>query len=361
MQYGAYCALITPILPPQPREITQPAADADATTTTDSTDDAATSQLRDMFQQISDLGWGQSSNPDRKKIYDEVDDLLKTIDSTDKELQENYDKAKANEQSLANRTLGAAAIGSMGIGAMQAMSGKAEQSEDAEAEANMKAYIQTFRCDYGQGRNIQGGDKGIEVPGANALLNLRQQYMTLAQSLKDSKESLEMAPGIESEVILSASDTGLYDNAALGNTGGKYTSIYRALTDENSADAKAWQEQKDASAKKVKTGLTVAGIGAAVGVVGNIATSVAGGKENSADIMRRRNEATSKLRDIISCEIKSCNEKIADAKELAQSIKDNKMLMDNTDLQNFVSDITQLKSLPDDSSITAIKEHPLCR
>ena len=97
---------------------------------------------------------------------------------------------------------------------------------------------------------------------------------SLAADLKTRKEALGMAPGIESEVILDAATSGLYDNAATGITEGTYTSISRALMNPNGADAAEWAVQTEQTAQQVKTGGTVAGAGLGVGLVGNIAENV---------------------------------------------------------------------------------------
>ncbi|MDO4424044.1 MAG: hypothetical protein Q4C08_04590, partial [Pseudomonadota bacterium] len=59
----------------------------------------------------------------------------------------------------------------------------------------------------------------------------------------------------------------------------------RALQDPTGEDAKAWAAQKDDSAKKMKTGLTVAGIGAIGGAVGNLLINKDSEKENSKEIL----------------------------------------------------------------------------
>lgn len=204
------------------------------------------------------------------------------------ELQENADAMKAKEQSTANKLLGGAAIGAMGIGGMQLASAAAEQKADAAAEADMAAYIATFKCDYGQGMNIKGGEANITLPGANVLLPLYNEYTTLAADLKTRKEALEMAPGIESEVILDAATSGLYDNESIG-IDGAYTSLSRALMDENSADAAAWAAQKSETASQLKTGAIVAGAGALVGIVGNVLINEVADKrkENSDEIIAK--------------------------------------------------------------------------
>ena len=187
------------------------------------------------------------------------------------ELQENADEMKAKEQSTANKLLGAASIGAMGIGGMQALSALSEQRADTAAEQDMAAYLATFRCDYGQGKNIQGGETGIELPGGNQLFSLYNEYVQLAADLKIRKEALGLTPGIESETILDKAETGLYDDVGLGKTGGAYTSLATALSDSTSADAAAWAAQKADTAQQLKTGLITAGVGAAVGIVGNLA------------------------------------------------------------------------------------------
>ncbi|MBQ4069970.1 MAG: hypothetical protein IJD52_01180, partial [Alphaproteobacteria bacterium] len=118
-----------------------------------------------------------------------------------------------------------------------------------------------------------GGEKNIELPGANALMAQRTEYIALANDLKTRKESLGMKPGIESELILDQASTGLYDDVHTGKTGGKFTSVSRALLDKNSDDAKAWAEQKADAADKKKTGTTTAIGGAGLSAVGNVAAN----------------------------------------------------------------------------------------
>lgn len=193
------------------------------------------------------------------------------------ESQDNIDKlkdsaksAKDREQSDANKLLGAAGIGATGIGGMMLVSGAAEQDADADAENAMRAYLATFTCSYGNGKNVRGGDVDVELPGGNDLIALYAEYVALANDLKARKEALGMRPGIESEPILNAATSGLYDDVAIGKTGGAYASLARALADPNSQDAKMWQEQKDETAEKKKTGAITAGIGAAGSLVGGL-------------------------------------------------------------------------------------------
>lgn len=211
------------------------------------------------------------------------------------ELRENAQAMKDKEQSTENKLIGAAGIGATGIGGMQLASAMAEQNADADAERDMAAYLATFKCDFGQGQNIKGGETNIELPGGNQLLPLYTQYSQLASDLRVRKEALGMRAGIESEIILDKATTGLYDNAAIGKTSGAYASLARALSDETSADAAAWEQQKNDTAKKLKTGATVAGIGAAGSLIANIAVNSGDKKKNKSDEINNRYEALKNL------------------------------------------------------------------
>lgn len=202
------------------------------------------------------------------------------------ELRANADEMKAVEQSTENKLLGAAGMAATGIGGMQLASAISEKNADENAERDMAAYLATFRCDYGHGMNIKGGETGIELPGANTLIPLYQEYVNLANDLKVRKAALGMKPGIESEKILDAATTGLYDNQSIGKVDGAFTSLARALADPNGADAAEWAAQKDATAKKLKTGAIVAGIGIVGSAVGNaiINRNV---KEKSDEIIKK--------------------------------------------------------------------------
>lgn len=203
-------------------------------------------------------------------IYNKTNSLL-IINTYDKisELEEKYNLAVGREQSYANRMLGAVSIGAGGIGGMMLASGIAEQSADAAAERDMSAYLATFRCDYGAGKNIRGGETNITLPGANILLNLRTEYITLAADIKERKTMLGLSPGIESAVIDDATEYNLYNNTSLGKTDGAYTSISRALSEPGGDDAIEWAAQKSESQQQTQTGGIVGGAGVGIGIIGN--------------------------------------------------------------------------------------------
>ena len=219
---------------------------------------------------IDECSDGYTTSPDQLSC---IEPILSEEDSNKKieELQENADAMKEKEQSDANKLLGAASIGAMGIGGMQALSALSEQRADEDAELDMSAYLATFRCDFGQGRNIQGGQTGIVLPGGNQLFSLYNEYKTLAADLKTRKEALGLTPGIESETILDKANTGLYDDIGSGRSDGAYTSLAAALSNPNSADAAEWAAQREDTATQLQRGLITVGVGAAASIIGNLA------------------------------------------------------------------------------------------
>ena len=189
------------------------------------------------------------------------------------ELKNRADAARANETSLANRTITAGAIASVGTGGMMIGSALSEQAADENIESEMRAYLETFRCEYGSNKSARGGDVNVELPGGNDMFNLYAQYAALAEDLKMRKTALGLKPGIESEIVIDKAETGLYDDVGTGITGGNYISVARALADPNGADAKRWAEQKAKTAEKLETGIKTAAIGAAASLAANIAVN----------------------------------------------------------------------------------------
>ena len=212
------------------------------------------------------------------------------------ELQKNADAMRETEQSTANKLLGGASIAATGIGGTQLASAIAENRADDAAERDMAAYLATFRCDYGQGRNIMGGETDVQLPGGNNLIESKQQFIELAADLKTRKEALEMTPGIESEVILDSATMGLYDDESLGITDGAYTSLSRALSDPDGADAAEWAQQRSDTKSQLTTGAVMAGVGIVGGVVGNLLINRDAPDEKSDEI-NLKYEPLKKLRD----------------------------------------------------------------
>ncbi|MCQ2599015.1 MAG: carboxypeptidase-like regulatory domain-containing protein [Alphaproteobacteria bacterium] len=198
----------------------------------------------------------QMSKEEREKLIAEKEQALKA--------------AKEKETSTANKALGAASMAASGIGAMELASAIAEKRADENAEADMTAYLATFRCDYGDGKSFKGGETEIQLPGGNALIEYYGEYMRLANDLKIRKQALGMKPGIESEVVLDASQLGLYDDETRERGEGAFTSIYRALTNLDGTDAKKWDEQKSATKTKRNVGIGLTATGVVGGAVGDM-------------------------------------------------------------------------------------------
>ena len=329
-----------------------------------STDNTPTStkRLNTLYDIIKSAGWGEDTdNQERHALFKQVEDLIKQETETIDELQKNADAMKEKEQSTANKLLGGAAIGATGIGAMQAASAYSEQQADEEAEQAMKAYLATFHCNYGGGINVKGGEKDVQLPGGNELIDLYAEYVNLANNLKVRKAALDLRPGIESEAILDSATSGLYDDVAIGKTSGAFTSLARALQDPEGEDAKAWAAQKDDSAKKMKTGLTVAGIGAIGGAVGNLIINKDAPKENSAEILAKREKITQTLDETIKKIIENCNTETRKAKEVANQIRTTVPDWQNyEEFNEFVTLADSAELLESENDITKIRQHPVC-
>ena len=223
-----------------------------------------------LFLPSVGFSWLDISNP-YEDLYKKVSDLESVeLYSSVAKLEAKYNAAKENEQSFANRVLGAAAMGAGGIGGMMLASGLAEKNAMEDALTDMTAYLETFRCDYAVGKSVKGGKTNVELPGATELVSLYSEYVMLANDLKKRKEQLGMKPGIESEPILNSANTGLYDDVSNGITGSVYMSLARALQNPDGEDAKKLAEQQEENTKKIKTGATVGGVGVAGGAIGNM-------------------------------------------------------------------------------------------
>lgn len=183
---------------------------------------------------------------------------------------EELDRAREKEKSLSNRILGAASIGLTGVGAMQLGLAIAEEKADEKAEMQMKAYLTTFRCDYADDKNIVGGTTNFVLPGANELRLLIEEYKELAADLRLRKETMGLKPGIESEDVIDKIDSGLYDDESGGETNGVFTSLSRALSDDNSEDSDEWGAQRKETEQKRKTGAILTGGGIIGGTIGNL-------------------------------------------------------------------------------------------
>jgi flagellar motor protein MotB len=180
-----------------------------------------------------------------------------------------YQDAKSHEQTLANKGLTAATTAATGLGTMTAASAYLEQRADAAAEADMRDYLATFKCEYGDGQTLNAGNEEITLPGGNELLEYYTEYKTLADSVKQKKTALGLRAGIESETLYDRAQSGLYQYTTKERVSGGEISLSRALSDETSADAAAWNAQKSETQSKLYTGAAVAVIGAAAGIAGN--------------------------------------------------------------------------------------------
>lgn len=221
------------------------------------------------------------------------------------ELKSNADAMKEKEQSTENKLLSGASMGAMGIAGMQTLSALSEQRADQQAEQDMTAYLATFRCDFGQGKFIKGGQTNVELPGAGQLSTLYNEYMNLAEDLKTRKESLGLAQGIESEVIIDTSVINLYDDVGTG-INGTFTSLAKALSDSTSADAAEWAEQKEKTSQQIKNGIITMVTTAVASTAANKFINDNKPKELSKEIIAKYDAKRQQIReDLSSIETKS--------------------------------------------------------
>ena len=265
-----------------------------------------------IYNMISQLSWCPSENQDKAELCE----LIEQLESLESESQENINKLRENaqamkdkEQSLENRILGATGMATVGIGGMMAASAYAEQQADQDAEQAMRAYLATFTCNYGDNKNVRGGEKNIELPGANDLVNLHTEYKTLVASLKERKLALDLSPGIESETILDKADTNLYDDIGTGITSGAFTSVSRAILDPDGTDAEQLAQQSEKSAQNLKTGLITAGTGAVATIAANYAINH-DNKNKSDELLNARQDLKAKYKTVTDKIIDECNKNI---------------------------------------------------
>ena len=284
-----------------------------------------------------------NSNDDSTESTDgntETEELSATEKQKLKDKKSSFEDAKATEQSRENRMLTAATTAATGIGGMELAMGLAEQKADKAAEQNMDAYIATFRCTYGNGKQVKASSQEIELPGGNdaTMMKYRDEYFALAQSLKVRKAALEMAPGIEAEEIMDKSQMGLYDDENVGLTDGTYSSLYRAKMLGSEKDQQQIDEEKKKSKNRVIAGAVVGGVGVVGGAVGD---SLINGKLH--DLIQEKKDNKNDTKE---------NKEVI--KSLKQGLKSAGMTnVDKLDLSQF--DMTRMKSLVDNTDFSNSK------
>lgn len=310
------------------------------------------SQVQQNINTLKSQGIENASNEKIRELYTQLDSQVQEhhklsetyMDDMSKNAQAMHDK----EQSTENKLLGTAGIGLTGIGGMQTLSAVAEQSADDSAQNDMRAYLSTFVCDYGNGTNVKYGDTQIELPGGNTLADLYEQYIALANDLKIRKATLDLPPGIESEPILDSATSGLYDDISIGKTSGTYTSLANAILTPDGPDAAAISDQESKTADKLKTGAITTGIGAIGSIAGNIIINKDAPTENSEKIKSEYESNRKKLETEITKTQTDLDLAIAENKEKISEY--NTLLTKHQDFIKTITDpdcIDQFKSYTD--------------
>ncbi len=303
---------------------------------------AVFNDIRELERLLSELKWGNSDDQTERDLYSRLKNIITEIKQSNKETveefirqqkveeaREDYESAKENEQSTANKLLGGASMAAMGIGGMELASAMSEKKAMEEAEQQMKAYLATFSCTYDDGKRFSGGETAIELPGGNELLSLVGEYKTLAADLKLRKEALGLKLGIESQEILDKANSGLYDDVATGKTDGAFTSLARALSDKTSEDAAEWAEDKAKIEEKVKKAGTAVAVAAVASVAANLAIN--GGQNKRKSVAEKAKPVRDDVYAVLDEIIKKCNavlsekrsnERVVWYKDLPKKIKE---------------------------------------
>ena len=313
-------------------------------------------EMGTVIMTIKSLGWCADENYTETQDSDNLDDTnvnrgyaderiqdlcerIKELNNVQNQLDENtqelFDNAKAmheNEQSLENRTLSATGAGTVGTGGMMAAQAYAEQKADEAAERDMTAYLETFRCEYGGGKSFKGSTAEIILPGGNELLDYFREYKSLADNIKAKKKLLGLRPGLESEILYDKAQTGLYQYASVGKTGGAYISLARALSNPESTDATAWNTQKTETAENLEKGKNMAKIGLITTAVANYVLNH-DKRDRSEDILAKRRTIKSSYDDLVTTLIAECNETIQKHKEVVASLPEE--VFANPELQEY--------------------------
>jgi hypothetical protein len=323
--------------------------------------------IQSFYDMLKEMDWEHSSDSKREEIFKRVEQAVNKLGNTQENLQKNYEDLKANEQSTANKTLTALTTAATGIGGMELAMGLSQQKADKEADANMEAYMQTFRCSYGEGKQVKAGPEEIELPGGNIpeLMKLRNEYVALAADLKERKTALGMKPGIESEEILDKATMGLYDDENIGITGGAYASLYRAKMLGSEEDQAKIDSERKASKNRVIGGAVAVGAGVLGGIIGNLAINKNGPKDKSKEILSEREQIASDLNDVMNQVIDECNKNISDLKNNIPSESDYIPVVTDGNpgmsYSEYVKMINDLQPISGASDIGRLKDIPACK
>ena len=194
--------------------------------------------------------------------------------------QQKLEDAREKQNSLGNRLVNAGASAATGYGARMVATAMAEQSADAKAESDMREWIDTMKCEYGDGQVFNVGTETIYLPGGDEISEYAKEYKNMAGELKKTKAALGLKPGIESETIYDRADYDLYSYNPAEHQSSGNVSVSRALMDSTSEDAIAWAEQKQESEQDKNWGLGIT----AIGVFGGAATNIIiNNKDNKND------------------------------------------------------------------------------
>lgn|GEM_PF-6187036 len=190
------------------------------------------------------------------------------------EADQRYAEARAREMSAANRALAAASVGAIGMGMTDMMAGRAQQQVDENRAREISVIEQSLNCGVQGNQRIGSGQSGNAPMMPRNVVEMAEEYATLAARVRSIREQLGIPLGIEGEALL---DMGrAYDVVAAQEfvfTGGFSTAAERVA----SGDAAA----------RAQRGQTMALVGVGAAIVGDIALNVINdGRLGRGDVAR---------------------------------------------------------------------------
>nr|MCR4917668.1 hypothetical protein [Alphaproteobacteria bacterium] len=107
------------------------------------------------------------------KIYNTIKSKKNETHTTDSEESvEELEEKRTKEHNM----LSGLSTAATGIGAMEMAQAISEKKADEEAERDMKAYLETMRCNYQKGPEYKYSTEDILLPGGNELLAYYTEY-----------------------------------------------------------------------------------------------------------------------------------------------------------------------------------------
>lgn len=263
---------------------------------------AAEKTYRETIKQIVQNKSGKYVNVIKEDMDAAINSARNLINKNPEALKKFRDNATSvSRTNMIDKAITGVSTASMGVGGMQLAQGLGEQAADKDATSQMQGYLSDLYCTYA-GNRVAYGATGVRSNGGNELDLMREEFITKAAALKNTKEQLGLNAGIESEVVLDSATTGLYKNDGVNRGSSNFGRLSEALLDETGRDAQLIAAQQKTSQTRVSGGALAVVGGAALAIGGHTALDKLGAsdksdaiKEKYAKLRQSANETTNTL------------------------------------------------------------------